>query len=99
LRTDCLRELRFLDEQGPLGSWQAKNWDPEVGSTEFEEFCEALGKPPFGISAANANAPYGDPVRMIKLPGGLSLDFAVLNYAKYIKDVSATEFNTMYPSG
>lgn len=80
-----------------MGSWQAKNWDPKVGSTEFEGFCEALGKPPFGISAANANAPYGDPARMIKLPGGLSLDFAVLNYAKYIKDVSVTDFNDMYP--
>lgn len=26
----------------PLGSWQARNWDPAVGSTRFFEFCDAL---------------------------------------------------------
>jgi hypothetical protein len=28
--------------QSPLGYWQAKNWDPEVGSKEFYGFCDAL---------------------------------------------------------
>ncbi|OCF35690.1 serine carboxypeptidase [Kwoniella heveanensis BCC8398] len=28
--------------QAPLGYWQAKNWDPKVGSTHFYEFCDAL---------------------------------------------------------
>ncbi|WWC91094.1 uncharacterized protein L201_006035 [Kwoniella dendrophila CBS 6074] len=27
---------------GPLGYWQAKNWDPKVGSTEFYHFCDTL---------------------------------------------------------
>ncbi|WWC63922.1 uncharacterized protein I303_106527 [Kwoniella dejecticola CBS 10117] len=27
---------------GPLGYWQAKNWDPKVGSSEFYNFCDAL---------------------------------------------------------
>jgi hypothetical protein len=45
------------------------------------------------VAAASANAPFGDRARMIKLPGGLSLDFAVLNYAQYIKDVSLAEFD------
>ncbi|BGP56935.1 hypothetical protein JCM8202v2_004571 [Rhodotorula sphaerocarpa] len=26
----------------PLGSWQARNWDPAVGSSRFFEFCDAL---------------------------------------------------------
>jgi|ERR1700727_779783 hypothetical protein len=79
--------------QSPLGSWQDKNWDAAVGSTKFDEFCEALGKPPFGANAADVNAPFGDSARMITLPGGLSLDFAILNYAKYIKDVSRAKFD------
>ncbi|KDQ62701.1 hypothetical protein JAAARDRAFT_121424 [Jaapia argillacea MUCL 33604] len=69
----------------PLGSWQAKNWDPEVGSTKFDEFCEALAKPPFGHHALR-DLPFGDDSRMVRLPGGLTVDFAVLNYAKYIKE-------------
>ncbi|OCF56353.1 serine carboxypeptidase [Kwoniella mangroviensis CBS 10435] len=27
---------------GPLGYWQAKNWDPKVGSNEFYSFCDSL---------------------------------------------------------
>ncbi|WRT69169.1 uncharacterized protein IL334_006153 [Kwoniella shivajii] len=27
---------------GPLGYWQAKNWDPKVGSNAFYDFCDAL---------------------------------------------------------
>ncbi|WWD06866.1 hypothetical protein V865_004963 [Kwoniella europaea PYCC6329] len=27
---------------GPLGYWQAKNWDPKVGSNEFYNFCDSL---------------------------------------------------------
>lgn len=46
-------------------------------------------KPPFGVPTAAAEAPYGDRTRLITLPGGLTLDFALLNYAKYIKEVSA----------
>lgn len=29
----------------PLGSWQARNWDPAVGSTRFFRFCDALTPP------------------------------------------------------
>lgn len=81
----------FFDAQIPLGSWQEKNWDPTVGSTKFDEFCEALGKRPYGVTEESAKSPFGDRTRMITLPGGLSLDFTVLNYAKYIKDVSGAE--------
>lgn len=26
----------------PLGYWQARNWDPKVGSNKFYEFCDVL---------------------------------------------------------
>ncbi|EPQ50969.1 peptidase S28 [Gloeophyllum trabeum ATCC 11539] len=55
----------------PLGYWQAKVWDPAVGSTKFDEFCEALE--------------HGG-AQSVTLPGGLSLDFALLNYAKWIRE-------------
>ncbi|KAH7925596.1 peptidase S28 [Leucogyrophana mollusca] len=71
--------------ESPLGGWQSKNWDPEVGSLEFDEFCEALDKPIFGKNYLSA-LPYDHKDRLVSLPGGLELDFSVLNYAKYIKE-------------
>lgn len=74
--------------QAPLGAWQAKCWDPKVGSTAFDEFCEMLGKP-FGIvSAANMELPFGHPNRMVSLGKGFALDIAIINYGKWIKEVS-----------
>ncbi|GAA5864820.1 hypothetical protein JCM3774_004240 [Rhodotorula dairenensis] len=32
----------------PLGSWQARNWDPAVGSTRFFDFCDAVTAAPEG---------------------------------------------------
>ncbi|KAF8170938.1 peptidase S28 [Pholiota molesta] len=49
--------------ESPLGSWQAKCWDPKIGST-----------PPFGHED-----------RMVTLDDGLAVDFAVVNYGKWIK--------------
>jgi hypothetical protein len=57
---------------------------------KFNVFCDALSKPSYGVTGESANAPFGDPSRMINLPDGLTVDFAVLNYAKYIRDVSYT---------
>ncbi|KAH8114486.1 peptidase S28 [Phellopilus nigrolimitatus] len=59
----------------PLGAWQAKNWNPEVGSSEFDKFCAALAQP-FGHKGAN---------EIIVLPGQLELPVTVYNYAKYLK--------------
>ncbi|KAI5476322.1 hypothetical protein MNV49_007893, partial [Pseudohyphozyma bogoriensis] len=36
----------------PLGSWQARNWDPKVGSTEFFSFCDALTSPSDELAAS-----------------------------------------------
>jgi hypothetical protein len=72
--------------ESPISSWQAKNWDPAVGSTAFDEFCAALTKSPWGTGGDLDEIPYGDSQRAVTFPGGLTVDFAVLNYAKYIKD-------------
>ncbi|KAJ7741312.1 serine carboxypeptidase S28-domain-containing protein [Mycena metata] len=73
--------------EAPLGSWQAKCWHPDFFSTRFDEFCAALDKPPFGSGLASlSELPYGAPERMVTLPGGLSVDLAVVNYGKYIKE-------------
>lgn len=80
--------------QSPLGSWQDKVWDPAVGSNEFDEFCEALAKPPYGLLSSSSEAPFGDASRLITLEDGegegLALDFAVLNYGAYIKKVGSS---------
>ncbi|KZP31567.1 peptidase S28 [Athelia psychrophila] len=73
--------------EAPLSSWQSKNWDPSVGSTVFDSFCAALVKPPFPFvsSPAVVDAPFGDASRLVK-EEGLVLDYAVFNYAKYIRE-------------
>ncbi|KAF8895639.1 serine carboxypeptidase S28-domain-containing protein [Infundibulicybe gibba] len=69
--------------QSPLGSWQSKNWDPEVGSTTFDDFCNALSRP-FG-HLHSAELPIGHHDRMVTVSGDLRLDFSILNYAHWIK--------------
>ncbi|KAF9464098.1 serine carboxypeptidase S28-domain-containing protein [Collybia nuda] len=70
--------------QGPLGSWQSKNWDPAVGSTRFDEFCTALSAP-FGNFSAAAELPFNHPERMVPVTTGFSVDFSIINYANYVK--------------
>ncbi|KAI0742186.1 peptidase S28 [Irpex lacteus] len=86
--------------QSPLGSWQAKNWDPAVGSTAFDEFCEALEKPIFGHhadesifghtdllgEAKDAKYEYDPETRVVTFEDGLALDVSILNYARYIRE-------------
>ena len=76
--------------QTPLEAWQAKCWDPKIGSTAFDEFCETLDKwfPFSGVSAADMELPFGHPKRMVSLGQGFALDIAVVNYGKWIKEVS-----------
>ncbi|TFK34727.1 serine carboxypeptidase S28-domain-containing protein [Crucibulum laeve] len=72
--------------ESPLGSWQAKCWDPAVGSTKFEEFCETLGKPFGRIAADNLEElPFNHEDRLVPIADGLALDFAIVNYASWIK--------------
>ncbi|WVR08970.1 hypothetical protein IAU60_006029 [Kwoniella sp. DSM 27419] len=53
----------------PLGYWQAKNWDPAVGSTAFYDFCDAL---------TAAKGP-GQKIGLIRIPE------TIINYGRYIK--------------
>jgi len=77
----------------PLGSWQSKNWDPAVGSNEFDKFCAALNAPPFGASSKVVTLPFNSTERQVKTINGLSLDFSLLNYAKYIKNTTVANCN------
>jgi hypothetical protein len=75
-------------QKAPLGYWQAKVWDPAVGSTKFDEFCAFLDKPRLGDDGSRSLLPVGHGGRLVDLPGGIKLDFSILNYADYIKEVS-----------
>jgi len=88
-----LGELEHDDDfasvlESPLGTWQAKCWDPEVGSTAFDEFCESLDKwiIPGRVSVADMKLPFGHPKRMVPLGQDLALDIAIVNYGKWIKE-------------
>ena len=72
--------------QSPLGSWQAKNWDPKIDRTTFDQFCESLAKPPY---ASVDNSAFLDDVdhNEVQLLEAFAIDFTVLNYAKYIREV------------
>ncbi|KAF9061459.1 serine carboxypeptidase S28-domain-containing protein [Rhodocollybia butyracea] len=72
--------------ENPLGSWQAKVWDPEVGSTTFDSFCAALNKPLGHKNYDVTSLEYGHPDRMVSLPGGLTVDLSIVNYGNWIKE-------------
>ncbi|KAF7314636.1 hypothetical protein MKEN_00937300 [Mycena kentingensis (nom. inval.)] len=73
--------------ESPLGAWQSKCWHPDFISTQFDDFCEALDKPPFGSGLDSlSELPFGAPERSVMLPGGFSVDFTIVNYANYIKE-------------
>ena len=85
--------------QSPLGAWQAKNWDPEVGSTEFDEFCDALDEPiqKHDMDMLNKTVMYDHETRSLSFTNGLEVNLAVLNYGKYIKEVRGSQFLTSSP--
>ena len=63
--------------QYPLASWQDRNWDPAVDST-FGHFCATL----------NGHTPtLKDTARTVVLPGPLRANVALLDYAKWIREV------------
>jgi len=71
----------------PLGAFQSKNWDSEVGSSQFEEFCSALeGKDGY----RSPNAVGAEEAQMIReweevLPG-FPLDLTLLRHARFIRN-------------
>lgn len=57
-----------------------------MGSTSFDEFCEALSKP-IGRSPDIAALPIGHEDRLLTLWEDQKIDFSVLNYAQWIREV------------
>ncbi|KAF4577249.1 hypothetical protein EYR36_005236 [Pleurotus pulmonarius] len=83
---DLEHDVDFVSTiESPLGSWQSKNWNPAIGSTRFDAFCAAVNAAPAGM-ANLTDLPFGARERLVPITDGLSLDFALTNYAKYIKD-------------
>ena len=68
-------------------SWQAKNWDPEVGSEEFDEFCKRINHPvdSFEDAVKATGADLDDAMALVNTPG---FDFTLFNYAAYVREVS-----------
>lgn len=68
----------------PLGSWQARNWDPKVGSKTFYRFCDAL------TSDSTTSFPSSFPIESELFPSWPSNPrkqlAAFSNYANYIKE-------------
>lgn len=84
LDTDFVNALQM-----PLGAWQGRNWDSEVGSSEFFEFCDKVeeGERGDGIDGL-AEAAVEQAMRAL-LPGlpNPSKRFAsFMGYAEYVKD-------------
>ncbi|TEB20680.1 peptidase S28 [Coprinellus micaceus] len=73
--------------ESPLGYWQAKCWDPEFGSTKFDDFCGTLSRPFSRVMAAAdiESLPFEDEKRMVTFEDGFTVDVAVVNYAQWIK--------------
>lgn len=68
-------------------SWQSKNWDPEVGSDEFDEFCRRINHPFTSLEdAAEATGMDADDITTLASSPGF--DTALLNYAAYVRTAS-----------
>jgi hypothetical protein len=83
----------------PLGSFQDKNWDEDVGDTSFEVFCAALA----GHHTGDGETMRWDAGEMLLQPDEaddlsdrksttVPVDFTLMNYAKYIREVSVSPF-------
>ena len=73
-------------DKTPLGAWQERVWDPAFNSDVFEDFCAALNNP-FGPFRAVADLPFNHTSRMVQVSADFAVDFAIVNYAKWIKKV------------
>ncbi|OSD07302.1 peptidase S28 [Trametes coccinea BRFM310] len=70
--------------ESPMGGWQGKVWDPEVGSTRWEEFCDALNRP--FISGDDLAVTYDRDIDLVMITEDVGVPVPVYNYARYIKD-------------
>ena len=70
-----------------FGSWQEQNWDPAIGSNAFDEFCKEITHSHKSIDDVLQFTGV-DPEDMAALLGFPLFDFALLNYAGYVRKVS-----------
>lgn len=69
----------------PLSSWQARNWDPKVGSDSFGEFCDAL------TTGAGLEDAVNEEALAFPWPSNPTKTFAQFStYAAYIKSNIST---------
>jgi len=69
------------------GSWQSKNWDPAVGSTRWDDFCDAL------VGKSNNESLITEDIAALESDGHELLeslkveavDFTIFNYARYVR--------------
>ena len=71
-------------------SWQAKNWDPEVGSDEFDEFCKRINHP-LSLTEDAVNMTSLDADDAMILTSAPGFDRTLLNYAAYVRTVRLIE--------
>jgi len=72
--------------ESAFGGWQARNWDPAVSSTRFEDFCAALaGNGDGGDDDDDDENYFTSGVTTTTTVGPFELPAAALNYAKYIR--------------
>ncbi|KAG7088068.1 hypothetical protein E1B28_012099 [Marasmius oreades] len=84
--TDLKHDVDFVSLiTSPLGGWQSKNWDPAVGSTSFDRFCDAINLPPSGLDHSVVGLDFESPHRLVSIGNNLTVDYALANYADYIK--------------
>ena len=82
----------------PLGYFQGKNWDEEVGDTGFEVFCAALAGYHTGadeLMTWDADEILLQPDETNALDGpkplAVLLDLTLMNYARYIREASVSD--------
>ncbi|GAA5977759.1 hypothetical protein JCM10908_005082 [Rhodotorula pacifica] len=69
----------------PLGSWQARNWDPAVGSTRFFQFCDAITANSSSSSAAGFDSRVASLFPSLPSDPRKALE-SFQGYAAYVRD-------------
>lgn len=69
-----------------FGSWQQKNWDPAIGSNEFDNFCVKINRS-YGSIEDAVEATGVDTEDVMTLVGTPGFDLTLLNYAAYVRAV------------
>ncbi|KAI0769022.1 peptidase S28 [Trametes elegans] len=70
--------------EAPLGAWQGKVWDPEVGSPLWDQFCEVINRP-FKYGNDDQAVTYDADIGVVSVTKDLSVTVPVYNYAQWIK--------------